>query len=114
MPDKPMQKRLSLKRASLMSVEDSQTSPAAYSNDETKVLGPDEPEEMPLPSDPKVIFLGGLFTLALLAAAYEVGVIVWPFVFAFVLQLRRESNDRNELGGRVAFRSAGLPLRHRL
>lgn len=28
----------------------------------------EEPEEMPLPSDPKVIFLGGLFTLALLAA----------------------------------------------
>jgi hypothetical protein len=25
---------------------------------------------MPLPSDPKVIFLGGLFVLALLAAAY--------------------------------------------
>jgi predicted PurR-regulated permease PerM len=47
----------------------------------------DETEEMPLPSDPKVIFLGGLFTLALLAAAYEVGAIVWPFVFAFILQL---------------------------
>ena len=30
----------------------------------------EEPEEMPLPSDPKVIFLGGLFVLALLAAAY--------------------------------------------
>jgi predicted PurR-regulated permease PerM len=88
MPDKPMQKRPSLKRASLISVGDAQTSPAANSNDETKVLGPvDETEEMPLPSDPKVIFLGGLFTLALLAAAYEGGAIVWPFVFAFILQL---------------------------
>jgi hypothetical protein len=27
----------------------------------------EEPEEMPLPSDPKDIFLGGLFVLALLA-----------------------------------------------
>jgi hypothetical protein len=26
--------------------------------------------EMPLPTDPKVIFLGGLFVLALLATAY--------------------------------------------
>src|SRR5438445_568027 len=30
----------------------------------------EESEEMPLPSDPKVIFLGGLFVLALLATAY--------------------------------------------
>jgi hypothetical protein len=28
-------------------------------------------EEMPLPSDPKVIFLGGLFALALLAAVSD-------------------------------------------
>ena len=33
----------------------------------------EEPEEMPLPSDPKVIFLGGLFALALLAAVYVAG-----------------------------------------
>jgi predicted PurR-regulated permease PerM len=82
MPDKPMQKRLSLKDAA------PRASPVAYSNAETKVLGPvDEPEEMPLPSDPKAIFLGGLFTLALLAAAYEAGAIVWPLVFAFILKL---------------------------
>ena len=30
----------------------------------------EEPEEMPLPADPKAFFLGGLFVLALLAAAY--------------------------------------------
>jgi hypothetical protein len=41
-----------------------------------------EPEEMPLPSDPKVIFLGGLFVLALLAAAYVASEIVLPLVFA--------------------------------
>ena len=46
-----------------------------------------EPEEMPLPSDPKVIFLGGLFVLALLAAAYVASEIVLPLVFAFILKL---------------------------
>ena len=47
----------------------------------------EEPEEMPLPSDPKVIFLGGLFVLALLAAAYVASEIVLPLVFAIVLKL---------------------------
>jgi predicted PurR-regulated permease PerM len=47
----------------------------------------DQPEEMPLPSDPKVIFLGGLFILALLAAAYVASEIVLPFIFAFTLNL---------------------------
>ena len=46
-----------------------------------------EPEEMPLPSDPKVIFLGGLFFLALLATAYVASEIVLPLVFAFILKL---------------------------
>lgn len=36
---------------------------------ETEIVLPTEvPEEMPLPSDPKVIFLGGLFGLAVLAS----------------------------------------------
>jgi predicted PurR-regulated permease PerM len=47
----------------------------------------DEPEEMPLPSDPKVIFLGGLFLLALLAAAYVASDIVLPLIFAIILSL---------------------------
>jgi hypothetical protein len=47
----------------------------------------DEPEEMPLPSDPKVIFLGGLFALALLAAIYVAAEIVLPLVLAVVLKL---------------------------
>jgi predicted PurR-regulated permease PerM len=47
----------------------------------------EQPAEMPLPVDPKVIFLGGLFVLALLAAAYVAGEIVLPLVFAFTLKL---------------------------
>ena len=45
------------------------------------------PEDLPPPSDPKVIFLGGLFVLALLAAAYMAREIILPFVFAIVLML---------------------------
>jgi predicted PurR-regulated permease PerM len=55
---------------------------------ETEVMPPaEEPEEMPLPSDPKVIFLGGLFVLALLTAAYVAREIVLPLVFAIILKL---------------------------
>jgi predicted PurR-regulated permease PerM len=55
---------------------------------ETKVVPPaEEPEELPLPSDPKVIFLGGLFVLALLATAYVASDIVLPLVFAIILKL---------------------------
>ena len=52
------------------------------------VVAPAEvPEDLPLPSDPKAIFLGGLFVLALLAAAYTAREIILPFVFAIVLKL---------------------------
>jgi predicted PurR-regulated permease PerM len=47
----------------------------------------EEPEEMPLPSDPKVIFLGGLFALALLTAVSVAADIVLPLVLAVVLKL---------------------------
>jgi predicted PurR-regulated permease PerM len=47
----------------------------------------EEPEEMPLPADPKAIFLGGLFVLALLAAAYVASEIVLPLAFAIILKL---------------------------
>jgi predicted PurR-regulated permease PerM len=47
----------------------------------------EEFEEMPLPSDPKAIFLGGLFFLALLAAAYVTSEVVLPLAFAIVLTL---------------------------
>ena len=61
----------------------------ASTDQEIEVVPPPatEPEEMPLPSDPKVIFLGGLFILALLAAAYVASDIVLPLVFAIVLKL---------------------------
>lgn len=60
----------------------------APTDKETEVVPPAEgPEEMPLPSDPKTIFLGGLFVLALLATAYVASEIVLPLVFAIVLYL---------------------------
>ncbi|HEY4164530.1 MAG TPA: AI-2E family transporter [Dongiaceae bacterium] len=43
--------------------------------------------EMPLPSDPKTIFLGGLFLLAMLTACYLAGPIIAPLVMAFFLKL---------------------------
>ncbi len=46
-----------------------------------------EPEELPLPSDPKVIFLGGLFVFSLVAAAYVASEIALPLIFAIVLNL---------------------------
>ena len=44
-------------------------------------------EEMPLPTDPRTIFLGGLFFLALLTALYVAAEIVLPLVLAIVLKL---------------------------
>jgi hypothetical protein len=55
---------------------------------ETDVGRPSEqPEEHPPPSDPKAIFLGGLFVLALLTTAFVAREIVLPLVFAIVLKL---------------------------
>jgi predicted PurR-regulated permease PerM len=55
---------------------------------ESEVVLPAEvPEGMPLPADPKAVFLGGLFALALLATAYVASEIVLPLVFAIVLKL---------------------------
>lgn len=45
------------------------------------------PSEMPLPSEPQVIFLGGLFALAVLTAAYVAREIVLPLTFAITLKL---------------------------
>ena len=60
----------------------------APTDKKTEDVSPTEvPEDLPLPSDPKVIFLGGLFVLAMLAAAYVAREIVLPFVFAIVLKL---------------------------
>ena len=43
--------------------------------------------EMPLPSDPRTFFLGGLFALGVLAALYVVSSVILPVVLAFVLTL---------------------------
>jgi len=60
----------------------------APTDQKTEVVLPAEVlKEMPLPSDPKVTLLGGLFVLALLAAAYVASEIVLPFVFALMLKL---------------------------
>jgi predicted PurR-regulated permease PerM len=60
----------------------------APTDHETEVVAPAEvPEGMPLPSDPKVIFLGGLFVLALLTTAYVASEVVLPLIFAIILKL---------------------------
>ena len=43
--------------------------------------------EMPLPSDPRTFFLGGLFGLAVLTALYVASSVILPVVLAFVLNL---------------------------
>src|SRR5271166_1468550 len=45
------------------------------------------PSEMPLPDKPEVIFLGGLFALAVLTAAYVARDIVLPMALAITLKL---------------------------
>ena len=60
----------------------------APADKKTEVVSPAEvPEDLPLPSDPKVTFLGGLFVLAMLVAAYFAAEIVLPLVFAIILKL---------------------------
>jgi predicted PurR-regulated permease PerM len=60
----------------------------AFEQQQMEVVPPaEEPEEMPLPSDPKIIFLGGLFGLALLAAVCVAAEIVLPLVLAVVISL---------------------------
>jgi predicted PurR-regulated permease PerM len=51
-------------------------------------------DEMPLPSDPKAIFLGGLFILSALAAAYVASEIIVPLIFAILLRLMLQPAQR--------------------
>src|SRR5271166_4443420 len=44
-------------------------------------------DDLPIPSDIKTVFLGGLFLLGMLAAVYVAAEIVLPIVLAFVLSL---------------------------
>jgi len=52
-----------------------------------KSFGADEDEEMPLPAEPRTVFLGGLFVLACMAALYFSAPIVLPLILAIVLKL---------------------------
>jgi predicted PurR-regulated permease PerM len=54
---------------------------------EAEAAGQEEREEMPLPTEPRTIFLAGLFLLALLTALYVAAEIVLPVVLAIVLKL---------------------------
>jgi predicted PurR-regulated permease PerM len=54
---------------------------------EAEPEGQEEREEMPLPTEPRTIFLAGLFLLALLTALYVAAEIVLPVVLAIVLKL---------------------------
>lgn len=47
----------------------------------------EEEDEMPLPTDPKTIFLGGLFFFAWMAVLYVAAEIVLPIILAIVLKL---------------------------
>jgi predicted PurR-regulated permease PerM len=43
--------------------------------------------DMPLPSDAKTFFLGGIFVLSMLTASYVASEIVLPMIFAVMLNL---------------------------
>ncbi len=70
----------------------------------------EEPEEMPLPSNPDVIVLGVLLVLALLATAYLAAEIVQPMVFAFALNLLMRPGLRFLVRWRVPKALAALIL----
>ena len=48
---------------------------------------PEQTDDMPLPTDPKTVFLGGLFGLACMAVLYVASEIVLPLILAIVLKL---------------------------
>ena len=60
--------------------------PELASSSDVVVRRSDE-SDMPLPQDPRVVFQGGLFAIALLAAAYFAKVVLLPVVLAFILKL---------------------------
>ena len=47
----------------------------------------DDADEMPLPTDPRTVFLGGLFGIACMAVLYVAAAIVLPLILAIVLKL---------------------------
>ena len=63
------------------------TSVGSVSATKTYDSSPDEPDEMPLPTDPKTVFLGGLFALACVTVLYVAADIILPLILAIVLKL---------------------------
>src|SRR4051812_35352038 len=47
----------------------------------------DHDDDMPLPTNPQTIFLGGLFTLAVMAAMYVTAEVLLPVILAIILKL---------------------------
>ena len=66
--------------------------------------------DMPLPSDAKTFFLGGLFVLSMLTAAYAASEIVLPLIFAIMLNLLMQPALRALEGLRVPRALAALLL----
>jgi len=66
--------------------------------------------DMPLPSDAKTFFLGGIFVLSMLAAAYVASEIVLPLIFAVMLNLLMQPALRALEGLRVPRALAALLL----
>ena len=63
-----------------LAIDTLETQPAASDT-------PDEAPEMPLPHDPLVVFVGGLFVLATFAALYVARDVAMPVILAVVLKL---------------------------
>ena len=66
-------------------------------------------DDMPLPTDPKTVYLGGLFLMAGLSALYVASEIVLPLVLAIVLKLLLQPLVRLLERGRIP-RAAGAIL----
>jgi predicted PurR-regulated permease PerM len=65
-------------------------------------------DDLPIPSDIKAVFLGGLFLLGMLAACYVAAEIVLPIILAFVLSLVLTPAMRKAVP--VAVQGSGLPI----
>ena len=61
--------------------------PAALIAARSDAAAQEQAERMPLPTDPRTIFLGGLFFLAVMATLSIAASLVLPVVFAIVLKL---------------------------
>lgn len=77
---------MSSEKRSAFVVTDNQT--AGTVTETTTFRSPDEDDdEMPLPTDAKTVFLGGLFVIAVMGVLYVAASIVLPVVLAIVLKL---------------------------